>query len=283
MSIMKIGERIAVLRRQKGITQEELARNVGITAQAVSKWENGSVPDTELLPIIADYFETSIDDLFGRNSVSGQWFDDAIDHAVYSDDRDQLLHNIFELCWKMEQSTRQNKDRATLYRTEETTNGVSEKTPVFSSLLFDGGFTQMLINNGNKYFICVPENPDAKKITDGVDLYDLFADLSKREVLDTMIMLCKRDLSSGNFTRELIQSKMNYDEEKAAEVISVLRKYHFLGTDSLELNDETINTYWIQRTPAACFVSLLLFAHDLAEKPEWFFIYHDNKYKAFLK
>ena len=66
MDITKIGARIAVLRREKGATQEDLAKRVGVTAQAVSKWENGGAPDTELLPAIADYFETSIDSLFGK-------------------------------------------------------------------------------------------------------------------------------------------------------------------------------------------------------------------------
>ena len=56
-----IGLNILALRRKKGITQEELAKYVGVSAQAVSKWENGGVPDTELLPKIADYFEISID------------------------------------------------------------------------------------------------------------------------------------------------------------------------------------------------------------------------------
>lgn len=64
-----LGLNILTLRRKKGITQEELAKYVGISAQAVSKWENGGVPDTELLPKIADYFEISIDKLFDRENL----------------------------------------------------------------------------------------------------------------------------------------------------------------------------------------------------------------------
>lgn len=44
------------MRKERGIKQEELANYVGVSAQAVSKWENGGVPDTELLPRIADFF-----------------------------------------------------------------------------------------------------------------------------------------------------------------------------------------------------------------------------------
>ena len=62
-----IGRIIAGLRKEKGCTQEELAKAVGISTQAVSKWECGGMPDLELLPAIADYFHISIDTLFHRN------------------------------------------------------------------------------------------------------------------------------------------------------------------------------------------------------------------------
>ena len=62
MNIPIIGIRIAELRKQKGVTQEEMANVIGTSAQAISKWECGkNYPDIELLPIIADYFEISID------------------------------------------------------------------------------------------------------------------------------------------------------------------------------------------------------------------------------
>ena len=67
MSIEIIGKQIALLRKERGIKQEELANYVGVSTQAVSKWENGGVPDTELLPKIADFFSVSVDSLFGRS------------------------------------------------------------------------------------------------------------------------------------------------------------------------------------------------------------------------
>ena len=66
MNVKNIGAVIYELRKTKAITQDELAKYVGVSAQAVSKWEKGGVPDTELLPKIADFFEVSIDKLFGR-------------------------------------------------------------------------------------------------------------------------------------------------------------------------------------------------------------------------
>ena len=56
------------LRKTKGIKQEQLAEHLGVSTQAVSKWENGSYPDGDLLPRIAEYFEVSIDYLYGNES-----------------------------------------------------------------------------------------------------------------------------------------------------------------------------------------------------------------------
>ena len=67
---MRINEQIAALRKQKGVTQGELAQALGVTNQSVSKWESGQCcPDIQLLPEIAKYFEVSIDELMGKECV----------------------------------------------------------------------------------------------------------------------------------------------------------------------------------------------------------------------
>lgn len=61
-----IGARIAEQRKQKGMTQETLAEALGVSAQAVSKWENDvSCPDISLLPALAEKLEISLDELLG--------------------------------------------------------------------------------------------------------------------------------------------------------------------------------------------------------------------------
>lgn len=61
---LSIGKVISSLRKEKGITQEELANVVGVSTPAVSKWESGiSYPDITFLPIIARYFNISTDKL----------------------------------------------------------------------------------------------------------------------------------------------------------------------------------------------------------------------------
>ena len=57
--------RLAYYRKRAGLKQEELAVQLNVTPQAVSKWENGSFPDGTLLPQIADILHISLDILFG--------------------------------------------------------------------------------------------------------------------------------------------------------------------------------------------------------------------------
>ena len=62
---MEIGQKIKQLRFKAGLTQEQLAERLNLSAQSVSKWENAlSMPDISLLPEIAEVFGVSIDELF---------------------------------------------------------------------------------------------------------------------------------------------------------------------------------------------------------------------------
>lgn len=63
---MNIGKKIKELRKQRGITQEQLAESIGVSFQAVSKWENNvALPDITLVPILASYFGVTTDELLG--------------------------------------------------------------------------------------------------------------------------------------------------------------------------------------------------------------------------
>jgi len=77
---LNLGTKIRELRKHDGRTQDNLAEALGVTAQAVSRWESGgSYPDMEMIPSIANYFHVSIDELFG-----------------YHDDREEKIKIILE-------------------------------------------------------------------------------------------------------------------------------------------------------------------------------------------
>ena len=82
---LNLGTKIRELRRRDGRTQDNLAEALGVTAQAVSRWESsGSYPDMEMIPAIANYFHVSIDELFG-----------------YHDEREEKIKSILEKATKI--------------------------------------------------------------------------------------------------------------------------------------------------------------------------------------
>lgn len=63
---IRIGAIIKKLRAENNITQDALATAIGVTPQAISRWESeGGYPDIELLPALADFFSVSVDELIG--------------------------------------------------------------------------------------------------------------------------------------------------------------------------------------------------------------------------
>lgn len=87
---MTIGSKIAFYRKKLGITQDALAQKLDVSNQAVSKWESDQCcPDISLLPLLADIFETSIDELFDRKvpcynpAQDLPWDDDVLHVAIF--------------------------------------------------------------------------------------------------------------------------------------------------------------------------------------------------------
>lgn len=67
---LQIGEKLKLLRREKGVTQEKLAEVLGVSCQSVSRWELGvCYPDLELLPALANYFGVTLDALVGMEEI----------------------------------------------------------------------------------------------------------------------------------------------------------------------------------------------------------------------
>ena len=90
-----IGECIAKLRKERGMTQENLAEAMGVSPQTISKWENQTTyPDVTLLPVLADFFGVTVDALYGRDtSAKSIRAEDAVDIAM------EQIRRIFVGCF----------------------------------------------------------------------------------------------------------------------------------------------------------------------------------------
>ena len=120
MNDFRLNEQIAFLRRSKGITQEELARALGVTNQSVSKWESAQCcPDIMLLPDIAAFFGVTIDQLMGYSGIGTSndlplQLRTVIDNAQPGDDARlalRLVHTIHAVLFSKEmRAADQNAD-----------------------------------------------------------------------------------------------------------------------------------------------------------------------------
>ena len=97
---MYLGVNLRELRLKSGMTQEQLAYELGVSAQSISRWENGSTyPDITMLPIIASFYEVSIDVLLGYSKVCTQeereqFFRDL--HGVNEDARIEMYRQMLK-------------------------------------------------------------------------------------------------------------------------------------------------------------------------------------------
>lgn len=279
MSVETIGKQIAAMRKEKGVKQEELANYVGVSTQAVSKWENGGVPDTELLPEIADFFSVSVDSLLGRNITDYSDLKTALCKKIIDTPREQRFRTVFNYCWDMERALfgGMPKDGDI----EDYENDLGKHEQLYSSILSDYGFTRMGVANRLQYFLLVPEIQDTDAaFFEGVDYLTLFKDFSDKDVFDSCVFLNKRD-SEKAFTENLLVKNLKIDSDKAIQIISVLEKYNLLQKTQIEMDDEIQTVYKFIPTPS--FIAFLIFAREMIKTPNRFSYYSGGRNKPYLK
>ncbi len=99
MDVSLIGAQISKYRKERGLTQEELGKAVGVSTQAVSRWECGGAPDVSLLPAIADALHVTVDALFGREGGEPQDFETAFHNWLWSQENGKTLQKLSQLIW----------------------------------------------------------------------------------------------------------------------------------------------------------------------------------------
>lgn len=280
MALEIIGKQIALLRKEKGIKQEELASYVGVSAQAVSKWENGGVPDTELLPRIADYFSVSVDFLFGRSVTDYRDLQSALMDKISDSPRNERFKLVFNYCWDMERALMPHRDSEGKCSIEEYEKGIGENSQHYSSVMQDDGFTRMGIANRLQYFLIVPDPKDIESAYfKGIDYPSFFMDLSDRDFWEACLFLNKRDHKKA-FTPMLLVKNPNVEPEKANEILNTFKKYRMAYSTQIEMDDELQTVYHFSPTPS--FMALLIFAREIIDKPERFAYYSGGRTKPYL-
>ena len=174
------------IRKKKGITQEQLADAVGVSAQAVSKWEMNGYPDASLLPAIADYLEVTIDELFGNTTDKADILNEIVEYIKEKPYNEKLQHGM-DICRALHLGITYS----------ERFNRISDNTfndpklDLYSEFTAKEGFCQSRLCESLQYFLIMPE---PKNGYDTVLKYDeeyvkLFRFLGKPDALRAMYYL----------------------------------------------------------------------------------------------
>jgi len=295
-----IGHHIAELRKAKGITQEALAQVIGVSAQAVSKWESGGSPDILLLPEIAEFFGVSIDRLFGRKAENIEDIGKAVSYYIgerLNDFEDEpwdvpdeihadMLARAKKICiatfFGMVGQRFFEKLGISFHEIIANYSNASDNTSsLFGHYFSNQGAILASFARDFPYFLLAPEPPDGwrKGLLPQETYRAAFAALSDADVLHCLFTLHTKEPDS-KFTMGYFVKMMGLSTEKAEKVVDTLIKYKFLSTSSIEL-DETRQTFYTYE-PNAMFIVLLLLMQTFIERPSHYISTSSHRSKPLL-
>ena len=95
---MSFGDVIKALRTKAGLSQKKLANALGVSQQAVARWEiDNYAPTADTLAKIADYFGVTIDYLLERSATPGQnYIDFPVGYETLTDEEKEIINNLIE-------------------------------------------------------------------------------------------------------------------------------------------------------------------------------------------
>lgn len=284
---LRIGEKISAYRKSKGYTQEQLGELVGVSGQAVSKWENGGVPDTYLLPAVAKALGVSIDALFDmEKKISDCTQDEILDHLFEfclqnscekSHDFD-LFEFLFETVWTLQSAYLGNESRRTLKDVVEKNRGNQQIT---SQIINNGGTTYLSLVENFPFFCAVWDNPEiSKKLLSEKSFGDFFSLLASNEGMRAIIFT-QSTTETSQYTAEMMAKKIGISVEKFLEIEPSLVKFGLLNEDTLTLNDQVIKVYRKWSNPEIR--PLLIMAYQFINARQCYYNFTCNRTKPYFE
>lgn len=258
---MSLSTNIKRLRLERSLTQEQLAARLGVSAQAVSKWETSETyPDGALLLPLAHALEASLDELFGNESVSMADLSGRILRLIRDTEASQRLHIARDIGWQIERglfNCRMEIEKA--YDPEEIRNLKNA-----SYILDDTGFT--VISNGEEPFFSVFPQPSegyGHFLHDREDLQGIFGALSHGDTVDAVIYLHRRP-ENYVFEDGVLARDCGIPSERLDGVMEELLLLRAVTKQTLTINGEERTLY--SSRPNHLLVALFIMARQLGYK-----------------
>ncbi len=247
---MTFGEVVRAERMKKGLTQEKLGEMLGVSSQAVSKWETtGCYPDAELLVPLANALDVSLDALFRNGQVTER--DAALMvFSLMQKEKEREGGKPFELirrlCWVTQGAW------FDIYDPKPAVNGMS-------SIVNDDGFTEVSCEPYAPFFSVFPEpeNGWGEAVGDGEELRSVFAALGAPSVMKALLFLLTKE-REYLFEPALLTKELGIDAGELDAVMSGLRTLGMVSGTPVVINGECRKLYYYHRNEKI--ITLLLFA-----------------------
>ena len=265
-----LGEMIAKYRKEEGITQEELGRAVGVSTQAVSRWECGGTPDVELLPAIADRLNVSIDALFGRDGGDAADIEKLLQQKLLHIPKEHCMEEMLRYIRVMQQTVFLNHTPELGSVLEMLPGEVMDRSAEELSGMIP---PQMVLNDEqgcmlygmvkDLQFALVfpePEGGWASALKQPEEYMRLFALLAKPHYLDMLIDMDMRG-ADEHFTVRLAAVRLGISEEEAEEILKELTKY--MMAERLTVADENGTLAIYRKGMETNLVVFLLFCGEM--------------------
>ena len=267
---MTIGKNIAELRKNSGMTQEQLADTLGVSSQTISKWENEvTMPDIMLLPVIAGCFDITVDELYGGGKPKENH------QAVDFDNIPEMLYDaIIDLTqrgWGEGKDIETKKEKMRAYLTENR----QVKTATFS--------------NKNGAVIATSEigllhrgKANADQLT-GEGIGCVLEILSKPTV--RQVFAYETENLSKPITASYAAKKCDISAEEAAEALELLTKVHInYPTDVMLDEDQAVRMYSLDSGEWVMYALMILkIARLMDENKQHYFNYRGSHNNLWLQ
>lgn len=217
-----VGKKIAELRKEKSMTQEELAGMIGVSAQSVSKWENDmTMPDIMLLPVIAGIFNVTIDEIFSVETHQAICTPDEIPAVVY----DEILNTM----WAWDHGNT-GKTKSGLIDHPKYHTGVVSR---HAGGVYGNKDMALTYLTGKAESLHLLENEKAAA------LLSALADTDVRKIMKYQL-----ENSSTSYTVSSVSAKCNLKEENTKLALGKMVEYGFTAKQTVDLgNGEQVDIY----------------------------------------
>lgn len=240
-----LSERIAALRKERGLTQEQLGKMVGVSSQAVGKWEKGGAPDVELLPVLSRQLGVTIDALFGLEGGEQVDVEDAVGRWLRGFPNKERMGQFCRLVWaSVKYFLPDGLSLPEMGYLETCQPDLGDDDRLMLSQCWGGDGILLDIHAEDLSFVTLwpkPEKGYAQWFAPKSEYRRLFALLARPGCLELLEYLHSRKLSY--FSPIVAAKHLKMPRETAEELLDALAERSILRSVNLEVEDGEVKAY----------------------------------------